>query len=94
MYSCETQAAIREQIFAIVAQQARLDIGLLKPDSTLADLGIASLTAIEVLFDIEEKFDIDFPEHGPDFGSDTLQQLVDAVHAALDRKNSLRKGTS
>jgi acyl carrier protein len=94
MNSSVTEASVRDQIYEIIAEQAKLDIALLKPESTLKDLGIASLTAIEVLFDIEEKFDIDFPDQGPDFGSDTLQQLVDAVCTALASKAAPKKGAA
>jgi acyl carrier protein len=78
-----TDAGIRNKIYAVIAAHAKLDVATLKPDSTLKDLGIASLTAIEALFDIEEIFDIDFPDRGPNFDGETLQELVDTVQAAV-----------
>jgi acyl carrier protein len=60
---------------------------MIKPESTLKDLGIASLEAIELIFDIEEHFNISFPDQqGANFDSDTVQNLLDAVQKALDEK--------
>ena len=76
-----------QQVFEIIAKQAKIDVAIIKPESTLKDLGIASLEAIELIFDIEEHFDITFPDQqGANFDSDTAQSLVDAVQTALDAK--------
>jgi acyl carrier protein len=77
--------AIREQVFAIVATQTKVDPSVLRPEATLKDLGVASLEAIELIFDLEEHFGITFPEDRADFDTDTLQQLIDAVQGALAR---------
>ena len=73
---------IQQQVFEIIAKQAKIDISTIKPESTLKDLGIASLDAIELIFDIEEHFDIHFPDQGTNFDTDTVQHLIDAVVAA------------
>jgi acyl carrier protein len=88
MSSASADTSIRDTIFAIVAKQGKIDPAILKPESTLKDLGIASLTAIEVLFEIEERFDIDFPDQSADLDTGTLQHLVDAVEGALAKKNA------
>ena len=87
-----TDAAVDARIFAIVAKQAKLDVATVKPESTLKDLGVASLDAIEVIFDIEEAFDITFPDQGTNFDTDTVQHLIDAVHAALAAKSAAPQG--
>ena len=77
----------QQQVFEIIAKQAKVDMATIKPESTLKDLGIASLEAIELIFDIEEHFDITFPDQqGANFDSDTAQSLVDAVQKAQDEK--------
>jgi acyl carrier protein len=81
-----SEQAIREQIYAIVARQAKLEVASLRPDATLKDLGVASLEAIELIFDIEEHFDITFPDEGANFDTDTVQHLIDAVNGALQAK--------
>ena len=66
----------------------------IQPESTLKDLGVASLEAIEMIFDIEEHFDINFPEQqGANFDTDTAQSLVDAVQKALDDKAAASEGS-
>ncbi|MEI7037404.1 acyl carrier protein [Fulvimonas yonginensis] len=78
--------AIREQVFAIITRQAHVEPGALRPDATLKDLGVGSLEAIELIFDIEEHFDIVFPDTQASFDSDTVQNLLNAVKAALEAK--------
>jgi acyl carrier protein len=84
----------QQQVFDIIAKQAKIDVATIKSESTLKDLGIASLEAIELIFDIEEHFDITFPDQqGANFDSDTVQSLVDAVQKALDEKAAAGEGS-
>ncbi len=85
----------QQQIFDLVAKQAKIDVTTIKPESTLKDLGIASLEAIELIFDIEEHFNITFPDQqGANFDTDTTQSLVDAVQKALDDKAATGEGSN
>jgi acyl carrier protein len=84
----------QQQVFDIIAKQAKIDVTTITPESTLKDLGIASLEAIELIFDIEEHFNITFPDQqGANFDSDTAQSLVDAVQKALDEKAAAGEGS-
>lgn len=86
--------AIQQQVFEILAKQAKVDLAAVRPESTLKDLGVASLEAIEMIFDIEEHFDISFPDQqGANFDTDTAQSLADAVQKALDEKAAAGEGT-
>jgi acyl carrier protein len=85
----------QQQVFEIIAKQAKIDLATVKPESTLKDLGVESLDAIELIFDIEEHFDINFPDQqGANFDSDTVQSLVDAVQKALDDKATAGEGSN
>jgi acyl carrier protein len=85
---------IQQQVFEIIAKQAKTDVAKVKPESTLKDLGVASLEAIELIFDIEEHFNINFPDQqGANFDSDTAQNLVDAVQKALADKAADDEGS-
>ena len=86
MTTALTTAEIRDRVFEVVARQAKVDILTLKPEATFKDLAISSLTAIEVIFEIEERFDITFPDQDANLGTDTLQRLIDVVNAALVSK--------
>jgi acyl carrier protein len=84
----------QQQLFEIIAKQAKLDVAIIQPESTLKDLGVASLEAIELIFDIEEHFNINFPDQqGANFDTDTVQSLVDAVQKALDEKTVAGEGS-
>lgn len=86
---------IQQQLFEMIAKQAKIDLATVKPESTLKDLGVASLEAIELIFDIEEHFNINFPDQqGANFDSDTVQSLVDAVQKALDDKAAAGEGSN
>ncbi|WP_293573426.1 acyl carrier protein [Phaeobacter sp.] len=52
---------IKDQVIAIIAEQAVLDPAEVTLDSTLEDLGIDSLGLVESIFAIEEAFDITIP---------------------------------
>ncbi|WEN16529.1 phosphopantetheine-binding protein [Rhodanobacter sp. AS-Z3] len=83
----------QQQVFEIIAKQAKVDVSLIKPESTLKDLGVASLDAIELIFDMEEHFNITFPDQqGANFDSDTVQSLVEAVQKGLDNKAAAGEG--
>lgn len=78
--------AIADQVFDIVAKHGDIDRSKLSAESTLKDLGIDSLEAIETLFDVEEHFDITFPNQDPNIDGGVLAGLVDAVEQALAAK--------
>jgi acyl carrier protein len=85
---------LQEQIFAVIADQAKLDIATIRAESTLKDLGVASLDAIEIIFDIEEKFDVTLSDSDAELKSDTVQGLINAVQRALDEKSAASATTS
>ncbi|WP_426688065.1 phosphopantetheine-binding protein [Rhodanobacter ginsengiterrae] len=85
---------IQQQVFELIAAQAKVEVTRVTPESTLKDLGVASLEAIELIFDIEEHFNISFPDQqGANFDSDTVQSLLDAVRKGLDDKAAASEGT-
>lgn len=75
-----------QEVFEIISKQAKIEIDTIKADSTLKDLGIASLDAIEVIFDIEEHFNINLPNEDTDFEAGTVGHLVEAVDRQLAQK--------
>ena len=52
---------VGKRVAQIIAEQAMLDPEAIKPDTTLDDLGLDSLALVEVVFGIEEAFDISVP---------------------------------
>jgi acyl carrier protein len=49
------------RVARIIAEQAMLDPESIKPETSLEDLGLDSLALVEVVFGIEEAFDISVP---------------------------------
>jgi acyl carrier protein len=52
---------VSKRVTLIIAEQAMLDPEAIKPETTLDDLGLDSLSLVEVVFGIEEAFDISVP---------------------------------
>ncbi len=52
---------VSQRVAEIIAEQAMLDPEAIKPETTLDDLGLDSLALVEVVFGIEEAFDISVP---------------------------------
>jgi len=52
---------VQDQVIAIIAEQAMLEVEDVSLTASLADLGIDSLGLVESIFAIEEAFDIQVP---------------------------------
>jgi acyl carrier protein len=76
-------------VFATLARAAGVDVSAVQATSTIQQLNIASLDAIEILFDLEEKYDLEFGDRDVDLGTATAADLVAAVEQALARKSAV-----
>ncbi|PRY74237.1 acyl carrier protein [Yoonia maritima] len=85
--------SIKEQVIAIIAEQAMLEPSDVKMEHTLADLGIDSLGLVESIFAIEESFDITVPFNAndpteSDFDISSIASIVDAVDKLKTEQSS------
>lgn len=76
----------KDQVIAIIAEQAMLEPADVRMDHTLADLGIDSLGLVESIFAIEETFDISVPFNANDptdseFDISSVAAIVAAVES-------------
>ena len=76
--------SIKEQVIAIIAEQAMLEPGDVKLEHTLDDIGSDSMGLVESIFAIEETFDISVPFNAnepaaSDFDISSVAAIVDAV---------------
>jgi acyl carrier protein len=72
-------------VIAIIANKKRIDKPTVELSDRLQDLGLASLDAVEMIFDLEEKFDVQIPYNA---NSDNLQtefETVGDVVAAVEK---------
>ena len=77
-------ADIAGDIIEVVAKQAKADPAAVTRETKLADLNLESLDTIEMIFALEEKFDIEIPYNANDAGSaginfTTVGDVIDAV---------------
>ena len=80
--------SIRDRVYAIIAEQAVIDVGAVSDDKSLADLGIDSLGLVESIFAIEEAFDISVPFNANeptsgDFDISSVGAIVAAVESLV-----------
>jgi len=54
-------ADVKSEVLKIIAAKAAIDAAQLELGAKLADLNIASLDVVEIVFALEEKFDIQIP---------------------------------
>lgn len=51
-----------DYIKQILVEKYEVKAEAIKPEATLQDLGIDSLTVVEMIFDVSEKYGIDIPD--------------------------------
>ncbi len=78
--------SIKDQVIAIIADQAMLDPSDIALDNTLEDIGIDSLGLVESIFAIEETFDINVPfnANDPTAGDFDISSIA-AIIAAVEK---------
>ena len=92
-----TEASTRDEILDIIAQKGMVARDTLTPESKLADLNISSLDVVEIVFALEDKFDIQIPfnanqgaeaaaggDNKLEFG--TVGDVINAVEGLLKAK--------
>ncbi len=77
---------VQETIFDIISKEAGIDKDKITPDSTLNDLEIQSLDAVQIIFEIEDHYKITLPDRDPEFDTESVKGLVDAVEKLLAEK--------
>jgi acyl carrier protein len=73
-----------KDIYDIVAKQAKTDAAAVHRDTKLTDLDLQSIDVVELVFAVEEKFDIEVPYSPSDQNTagisfDTVGDIIDAV---------------
>ena len=76
-------AVAQGELLDIIAKESLVDRGKLTPDAKLADLGIQSIDVISVLFEIEEKYDVQIDEADVP-RVETLGEIVDYLLSRIN----------
>ncbi len=74
---------VQQTVFGIIAKEANIDVSKITLDSTLKDLEIQSLDAIQIIFEIEDHYKIQMPDRDPNFDTDSVRGLVETVQKLL-----------
>ena len=77
---------VQETIFGIISKEAGIDIDKITAQSTLKDLDIQSLDAVQIIFELEDHFKITLPDRDPNFDTESVQGLIDAVEKLVAEK--------
>jgi acyl carrier protein len=82
---------VAEKVVKIIADQALLDPSEVEMDATPDDLGLDSLGLVEVVFAIEEEFDLSVPynanePNASDFDISNVGSVIQAVKQLISEK--------
>ena len=75
-----------EVIVAVIANQKGLDPATVTPQAELTALGITSLDAITIAYDVEEALGVEIPDEYLD-SLRTVQDLIDGLQHLLDERS-------
>lgn len=73
-------------VFDIIAKTCSIPRERIRPESTLKELDVHSLDAVQVLFEIEDHFDISVPERDDQYATGTVRDLVEGVERLVAAK--------
>ena len=81
-------ADVENEVLKIIAAKGSVDPASLTREARLSDLNIASLDVVEIVFALEEKFDIQIPFNANKAKSefDTVGDVVRAVESLVEAK--------
>ncbi|MGZ7042412.1 MAG: phosphopantetheine-binding protein [Thermoanaerobaculia bacterium] len=72
-----------ERLQGILTNKFSVPAEIVKPDALLDTLGLDSLDLVEVLFEVEEVFNIRVPQETSALKTATVQDIVDSIDKAL-----------
>lgn len=79
---------VASDVIEIVKTKSRVQKAEISLDDKLEDLGFESLDAVEMIFDLEEKFDIQIPFNANDQKAEfaTVGDIVRAIEPLVAKK--------
>lgn len=70
---------VAQDVMAIIKKKIRVERDQIAMDDKLRELGLESLDALELVFDIEEKFNVDIPVNANDANIGGFETVADVV---------------
>ena len=84
---------VQDKVFDIIAKERRLDRAALSRETRLEEVDIQSVDLVEIIFAIEDTFDIDIPQEEDAFKLETMGDIVDGVERLITEKQQAATGT-
>jgi acyl carrier protein len=79
-----TIAALEEQVIEIITRKKNFEPGRVTAESAFADLGIDSLDGMDLLFDFEDRYNINIPDEVAR-QMKSVRDVIESLHAALNK---------
>lgn len=76
----------QQVIVNIIAKEGSIEPANVALDATLQELNVHSLDAIQIIFEIEDRFDITVPEKDADYKTGTVRDLIEGVERLIAAK--------
>ncbi len=81
-----TKEEVADAVREVFNTALKIEPEKLKPDTKLVDdLSLDSLDMVEVVYELEDRFDVQIPENRIE-SIRTFQQVVDGLYAAIEAK--------
>ena len=80
---------VTDDVIAIIRKKMRVEKPTVEMTDKLEDLGLESLDAVEMIFDLEEKFDVQIPynANNPRTEFNTVGDVVRAIQEIVNKKS-------
>jgi len=79
-------ADIRDKIIQIIASECEIDVAKVVSEASLDDLGISSVDLVQVMFQIEEEFDVYLANEEVGVDTRSVGELLDSVEKLIQAK--------
>lgn len=79
---------IAQSVIDIIAKETSIPPEKISLDSTLQEMDVHSLDGIQIIFAIEDLFNIDIPESEAQHATGTVRQLIDGVERLVAAKSA------
>lgn len=82
------KAKLVEDLIDVICKEGMVDREKATPDATIESLDLKSIDIVMILTAIEEKFDVYIPMDGSFQEAKTVQQLIDALAAYIEKEKA------
>jgi len=78
---------LTQRVISVIAKTQRIPAEKISPDSTFEELGLDSLDSVNILFALEEEFNVNIPDEAAR-EIRSVRQVIDGIAALLPEAGS------